>query len=360
MKLTLLPFIAVVVAVLFAASIGASGTAAAMGAAYGGGAVKSRRVAVWLAGICAAIGAVTSGSAVAVTISQGLIPSSLITAEVSVIILTAACLALYYANHLGIPLSTSEVTIGSLVGAGLAFSQVYWHTFAIIVFAWLVTPVLAFLISYALNRLLAPLDKRWSAQQGMWRYLLVMILTLCGCYEAFSAGMNNAANAIGPLIGAEIVPLPLGLCIAALAMAGGSITLGSKVLETNGKKIVTLSLLQGSVVSFTGGSLIMSASLLGLPVPLTQATTMAIIAAGGQKMGLSIFRQPVVKRIMMIWILSPVSSMVLSYLLVKMIVFGSNLYIVLTCAFILILMTVLYVKNMTNPFPFRKERNVRP
>lgn len=351
--------IAITVAIVFAACIGASGTAAAMGAAYGGGAVRSLRAAAWLAAIFAALGAVTSGSHVAITISHGIIPNPLMTIEVSILLLIAACLTLYYANRIGIPLSTSEVTVGSLVGAGLAFSQVYWSTLALIVFAWLLTPILAFIISYMLNRWLAPLDKRLATKQGMWKQVLVLILIICGCYESFSAGMNNVANAVGPLIGAGIVPMSLGLVIGALAMACGAVTLGLRVLETNGKEITELSLLQGSVVSFTGGSLIMSASLIGLPVPLTQATTMAIIAAGGEKIGLAIFRKPVVKRIMFIWIISPVSSMIVAYLLMKIVVFASPLYLSLAFTSLLIVLVVWHMRNRIDRSPVLSDHHDR-
>src|SRR5690606_26175741 len=104
------------IAILFAANIGASGTAAAMGAAYGGGAVRNIRIAVWLAGSFALVGAIIGGSKVVATISGGLIPNALLTLEVTIIILVSACLSLYYANRIGIPLSTSEVTVGSLIG----------------------------------------------------------------------------------------------------------------------------------------------------------------------------------------------------------------------------------------------------
>lgn len=338
-----LSILAIAIAAFFAANIGASGTAAAMGAAYGGGAVRKRRTAVWLAGGFAFAGAITCGSMVVATISEGIVPSAFITLEVSIILLISACLSLYYANRLGIPLSTSEVTVGSLVGVGLAFSQLYWQTLLLIVFAWLITPICAYLISYGINRLLAPLETRLAAQSGGWKKGLSLLLAACGCYEAFSAGMNNVANAVGPIIGAGLIPMWVGLLIGAASMAGGAIMLGGRVLETNGKNITELSLMQGSIVSFTGGTLVITASLFGIPVPLTQATTMAIIACGGERIGLSIFRKPIVKRIMFIWVISPLSSLILSYVLIQLFVTGSLLY----AAGLLLLTIVLIMLRVT-------------
>ena len=56
----LLTIIALIIALFFAMNIGASGTAAAMGAAYGGGAVKNKLFAVTLVAVAALAGAVSA------------------------------------------------------------------------------------------------------------------------------------------------------------------------------------------------------------------------------------------------------------------------------------------------------------
>lgn len=311
-------------ALFFAANIGASGTAAAMGSAYGSGAVKNRTLAVILVAVFAVMGAYLGGGEVVTTLSKGIIPSSIITVDVTVIILTGACFTLYIANRIGIPLSTSEVTVGSIVGAGIAFQKVYVMKLLFIISTWLVLPFLAFGISYLVGKWLVHREEGWIAKYPGWMpRLLVLLLVAAGCYEAFSAGMNNVANAIGPLIGAGIVGLQEGLLLGALFMAIGAIAMGGKVLETNGKKITKLSLLQGSIVSFTSGTLVVGASLLGIPVPLTQATTMAIIGVGTERKGLSLFRSPIVKKIFMVWIISPIASLLVSLCLVRVFIDGS-------------------------------------
>lgn len=112
-------------------------------------------------------------------------------------------------------------------------------------------------------------------------------------------------------------------------LAIGSIVWGGKVLETNGKKITRLNLIQGSIVSYTGGTLVLIASLFGVPVPLTQATTMAIIGVGGQKVGFAIFKKPIVKKIVYIWVVSPIASLFLSYSFVQILILKSYAYITL-------------------------------
>jgi sulfate permease len=320
--------IAFIVALFFAVNIGASGTAATMGAAYGGGALPNRKIAVLLAAVFAFLGANLGGSKVVTTISKGIVSESLITIEITIIILFSACFTLFYANRIGIPLSTSEVTVGSIVGVGLAIGMIQWGTLIFIVGTWIVLPFLSFAIAFFMGRILRSQEQKWMrAYPRSITILLTVILIGTGCYEAFAAGMNNVANAIGPLVGSGLINLNSGILLGSIFMAGGALFMGGKVLETNGKKITQLSLLQGSIVSFTGGSLVIVASLFGIPVPLTQSTTMAIVGVGSEKAGLIIFKNPVVRKIAKVWVLSPVISLLLSFALVQTIIYHSIWFI---------------------------------
>ncbi|GAE30792.1 sulfate permease [Halalkalibacter hemicellulosilyticusJCM 9152] len=131
--------------------------------------------------------------------------------------------------------------------------------------------------------------------------------------EAFAAGMNNVANAVGPLVGAGLIDVHIGIIMGGFFVALGAILLGGRVLETNGKRITKLSLLQGSTVSITGGSLVITASVFGLPVPLTQVTTSAIIGIGTVDGGFRLWQKSILKQIVKVWIVSPLFSLVLSY-----------------------------------------------
>jgi len=92
------------------------------------------------------------------------------------------------------------------------------------------------------------------------------------------------------------------------------------VLETNGKKITRLSLLEGSAVSFTGGTLVIVASLFGLPIPLTQVTTCGILGVGASQKGFGIWQKSVIQRILKVWLISPLASLVISYILINLLV----------------------------------------
>ncbi|GIN13658.1 sulfate permease CysP [Shouchella clausii] len=305
------------IAFFFAMNIGASGTAAAMGPAYGSGAIKKKRVAMLLVGACAWLGALAGGEVVR-TIGEGIVPPTIMQMEVVVIVLGAACLTLFFANLIGIPLSTSEVVVGSLVGAGLAYQALYWQQLLIIMSFWIVIPFAAFFLALGAGRTI----KKHQAHlpflrgDGKWHKPLTFILIACGCLEAFSAGMNNVANAVGPLVGVGALDVTTAAIAGGFFVALGALLLGGKVLETNGKHITNLSLLQGSTVSFTGGGLVIIASIFGLPVPLTQITTAAIVGIGTAENGFVLWQKSVIRRILKVWIVSPLFALAVSYSLI--------------------------------------------
>lgn len=315
------------VALFFALNIGASGTAASMGAAYGGGAVNRRWVALLLAALSVFLGAVLGGGNVVHTIGHNIVPDRLLTPAIVVIILSGACITLFLANMLRVPLSTSEVTVGSLLGVGVAFRSIYATHVLFLFFLWIMLPFAAFFAAYAVGKGIGRFERRLGRAVNVRRveWVLRVVLVGAGCYEAFAAGMNNVANAVGPLVGAGLIGTQSGLVWGALFVALGAIVLGGRTLETNAKKITELSLVQGSVVSLISGTLVIIVSLLGFPFPLTQATTMSIFGVGSAKSGFGLFRKDIVRRVLVVWITSPVSSLVVSFLLVRIFV-EVNLY----------------------------------
>ncbi|WP_110928706.1 inorganic phosphate transporter [Bacillus massiliglaciei] len=318
----MLTYIAIAVALFFAMNIGASGTAASMGAPYGADAIKSKPLALLLVAVSAFLGAVLGGGEVVKTIGNGIIPADILSVQIVIIILVGATFTLFLANLLGIPLSTSEVTVGSIVGVGIAYQAVYTDKIFFIMIFWVIVPLVSFLITFLLGKIIIRCEKRWPllVGKGPWMKWLALLLVIGGCLEAFSAGMNNVANAIGPLVGAEMISANKGILIGALFTSIGALLLGSRVLETNGKKITKMSLLQGSSVSFTGGTLVIIASVFGLPIPLTQVTTCGILGIGTAKDGIATLQKDVIKRIAMVWLVSPVASLVVAYFLINIFV----------------------------------------
>lgn len=320
--------IAFIVSFFFAMNIGASGAAASMGVAYGSGAIPKKSMALLLCGIGVFLGSLGGGEVVK-TIGSGIIPSSILTVKIVVIILTAAAISLFAANIMGIPLSTSEITVGSVVGVGIAYQALYFHKLLFIVSVWIVIPIVAFSFTLAVGKWFLTLKRKYpQLEQGRWKKTFMALLVVTGFLEAFSAGMNNVANAVGPLVGAGLMAVGPATIFGGLFVAAGALLLGHRVLETNGKKITNFSPFEGSAISGTGAVLVIISSLFGLPVPLTQITTSAIIGIGTAKSGMSIWQKRIVVQLLKVWFVSPIFSLVISYSLVKLLL-DSDVYTVI-------------------------------
>jgi len=332
----ILAYITIAIACFFAMNIGASGAAATMGPVYGSGAVKQKHLALVLAGSGALLGAVVGGGEVVKTVGEGIIPQNIFSVEVALVILLAATLTLFLANMIGIPLSTSEVTIGAVVGVGIAYQALHVNHVLFIVSFWLLVPVVAFFICFILGKIIQLLEQKWPqlTGTGVWKKWLALLLIVTGFIEAFSAGMNNVANAIGPLVGAGIIEQTSGIWLGGIFVAIGAVLFGGKVLETNGKKIISFSLLEGTAVSGTGGGLVIIASVFGIPVPLTQATTAGIVGIGCARNGFQLWQKDVIRKIVKVWVVSPVLSLVMSYSLIHVFLHPNPYMIVIVLAII--------------------------
>ncbi|WP_462409964.1 anion permease [Neobacillus sp. Marseille-QA0830] len=316
--------IAITIGIFFAVNIGASGAAASMGISYGAGVVK-KQFALFLCSIAVFLGAYLGGGEVVKTIGSGLVPSSTFTNAIALIVLASAALSLFLANVFGIPLSTSEVAVGAVVGAGIVYQSVYVNHLIWIVLFWLLSPVVAFSIAVAAANLLKlKVFQTWTAKPKAGPVLAILVVFM-GLFEAFSAGMNNVANAVGPLVAASLMTKGNAVLWGGLAVAGGAFLFGHRVIETNGKKITALRLEEGCIISGTGASIVTTASLFGIPIPLTQITTSSIIGIGFAKHGKEVLKKDIVVQLLTVWAVSPVLSMVLSYTIIQLVI-EQNIY----------------------------------
>jgi sulfate permease len=325
----ILTYLAGIMALFLAMNIGASGAAASISVAYGSGAIASRKKALLLCAIAIFLGAVIGGSEVVKTIGSGIIPQTLLTAKVVLIILSSAAIALTAANLLGIPLSTSEITVGSIVGVGIAYEALYINNILVIISFWVIVPVVAFTLAFILGKVITKVERTYPGlQEKKAQKILTVFVIIVGFSEAFSAGMNNVANAIGPLVGANLVSMNLGVLLGGFFIAFGALFLGGRVLQTNAKKITRFSLIEGGTISGIGSTLVIIASIFGIPVPLTQVTSTAIMGIGMAKKGKNQVNKQIISKIVKVWLVSPVFSLVISYGLVKLFV-ASDLYTVI-------------------------------
>ncbi|MGE4616543.1 MAG: inorganic phosphate transporter, partial [Gammaproteobacteria bacterium] len=141
-----------------AVGIGANDVANAMGTSVGSGALTVRQ-AVIIAAVFEFSGAVLAGGEVTATIRKGIIDAGLLSGTPDLLVygmlasLLAAGTWLLVASYFGWPVSTTHSIVGAIVGfaiTGIGIDAVNWGKVGYIVMSWVVSPVLAAAISFAL------------------------------------------------------------------------------------------------------------------------------------------------------------------------------------------------------------------
>jgi len=324
LSILLLPFLA---AMFLAINMGASGTAPSFAAAFGARLIRRERIA-GLFGVFVFAGAIIAGKKVVVTVGRGIVPEDIMGIALTAIILLSVALSLLLANLLRVPQSTSQATICGLVGPAAYFGVLKGHTLVFeIIPMWLVLPVVSFLITYTIGRLLYG---RFSQDASTWsrraaRHPATRVLVLAAsCYVAFAIGSNNVANASGPILamslgqlgsaleGADLTLLMiLATLVIAPCFAIGSSLMGSRVVGTTGREIVEFGPLGGTLIAVVTATLLLVASVSrGIPTSLVQMNTAAIMALGMVKQGWRpILTRTSVRKLLTVWLVAPLMAL---------------------------------------------------
>lgn len=138
--------------------VGANDVANAMGTSVGSKAITIKQ-AIIIATIFEFAGAFLAGGQVTATIRKGIIDTSSMTGTPEILVfgmlasLLAAGIWLMVASRFGWPVSTTHSIVGALVGfaiVGIGMDAVKWGKIGTIVSSWVVSPLLAGSIAYAL------------------------------------------------------------------------------------------------------------------------------------------------------------------------------------------------------------------
>ena len=312
--------IAVVLSVFLALNIGANNAAASMATSYGAG-VRTKKQAVILIAIFALLGAIIAGAPVVNTMGKGIVPSDVLAnnAGLILIVLIIAILFISWANIAKIPIATTHAIVCAIAGIGLYANSLNTDKLLSIVIWWVAGPIVAFLINYMIARFFYFKIIHYLATnyaENRVNALLTIFITFTGIFIAFSGGANNAANAVGPLVGLGIFTSTTGAVIAGVAMGVGAILLGGRVLETVGKEITEICIIRAISVEFTGASIILAASFYGIPVSIAEIITSGIIGFSCAQHGFGVTAQNRhVMRIAFFWFVIPFIAIGLSYVL---------------------------------------------
>jgi inorganic phosphate transporter, PiT family len=315
--------------------------------------VLTPRQAILLAASTNLLGALW-GTAVAKTISSGLIDSKLVTLSSGVIVcaLLGAIIWNLITWWFGLPSSSSHALIGGLCGAAVAMSHGNWN---VIVWAqpstqhwWLGKGLLWKVIVPMVTSPLAGLALGFVVMALLYLTLQnarpLQVNRFFGVAQIFSAGgmglmhgTNDAQKTMGiialTLLAAtkagQLSDLPGWLSflhtaepgpghepgipvwikvVCAITMAAGTAVGGWRIIRTLGHKMVKLHPINGFAAETSSATVIAVATQLGIPVSTTHNISAAIMGVGAAKR-LNAIRWTVVERILWAWVFTiPVSG----------------------------------------------------
>lgn len=184
---TIFIILACVFGLFMAWGVGANDVANAMATSVGSKALTIKQ-AIIIAAIFEFLGAYLAGGQVTATIRKGMMDTSLLVDNPELLIygmlasLLAAGIWLLVATRAGWPVSTTHSIVGAIVGfasVGIGIDAVNWAKVGTIAMSWVVSPVLAGVVSYALfrsvQRLIFDADKPFQASKKYVPYYIFLV-----------------------------------------------------------------------------------------------------------------------------------------------------------------------------------------
>ena len=159
-------------------------------------------------------------------------------------------------------------------------------------------------------------------------YYILIIGYIFGFYMAWNIGANDVANSMASAVGAKAITIRQAIFIAGILNVLGAVFIGSHVTNTIRKGIVSTEILSDPHVALIGAlSALLAAALWvsfatwkSLPVSTTHSIVGAMIGFGIMAGGLSVINWGKLAAVVLSWVISPVFSLVIAFLLFKTIV----------------------------------------
>jgi inorganic phosphate transporter, PiT family len=279
----------------------------------------SPRTALGIAAVAEFLGPFLFGVVVAKTIGDEIVQSNILTLNVIASALVGAILWNLITWYFGIPGSSSHALIGGMIGAviaGAGFGAIKFAGLNKVLIALFAGPVIGFVTGFVITRLIYFLVRHATPhvnelfKRGQW--LTAVIL-------AFGQGTNDAQKTmgiivlslmIGGVLPAFQVPLWV-IAISAAAIALGTSLGGWRLIRTLGGKFYKIRPLHSFSTQFSSASVILAASLFGVPVSASQIVSSAIIGVGSAER-VSKVRWSVAEEIITAWLITIPASGLLS------------------------------------------------
>ena len=248
--------------------------------------------AVFLGAVVLTIGAVTIGFGVAKEVGTKLSETeSTGLAEILTILVSVATL-LILGSSKGLPLSTTHTMVGSTIALALIKGDAINQTKILtIVASWFVSPLLGFVGSYYIMKLIIRFKRSYikglddvDRLETYFSYGLIVAVVI----TSFSRGANDVSNAVAPIIqsyieleqNGDIGSARIILLFAGMFMGLGLILIGRRVLKTLGNDVVELSPTTAVSVQVSTALITFTAATLLIPISGTHVLVAAFVGTG--------------------------------------------------------------------------------
>ena len=159
-------------------------------------------------------------------------------------------------------------------------------------------------------------------------YYILIVGYIFGFYMAWNIGANDVANSMASSVGAKAITIRQAIFLAGILNIIGAVFIGSHVTNTIRKGIVSTDIMTDPHVALTGAlSALLAAALWvsfatwkSLPVSTTHSIVGAMIGFGIMAGGFTVINWGKLFAVVLSWIISPLFSVVIAYLIFKIIV----------------------------------------
>ena len=252
------------------------------------------------------------GTAVAATMGKGLVDLRLVNEHVLLAGLLGAIIWNYATIRLGIPCSSSHALMGGYGGAAIAAAGVRAIIFAgwkkPVIFIFL-APIMGLIAAIIVITLISWMVYRLPVYRVDSAFRRLQLLSAAAF--SFSHGTNDAQKTMGIITAALVtggllktytVPDWVIMCCA-LAMAGGTMAGGWRVVKTMGQRITKLQPFSGFAAETSATLTLLLTAAWGIPVSSTHVITGAISGVGASRR-LTAVHWGVTRRIVWAWVLT--------------------------------------------------------
>ncbi len=227
----------------------------------------------------------------------------------------AVCIWVTLASWLGLPISTTHSIVGAVIGYSIfVLGGFNSSVLLMVLIAMIISPIISLVLAMALLPRMEDIMGLITNRIGLRKStrLLNGLVVFALCFSAYSFGANDIANATGVFITAtEEVgmarPEMAGIVLALLGSFGvavGGFSLGSRVIETAGRRITSLNPLRAFTAEFSNALIVMLFTVLptallgfegGAPVSTTHVSIGTIIGVGLAGKGVGVNKKTVIK-----------------------------------------------------------------